>query len=521
MNAKKITNFYSELEKLATYNNDSMTEEEFVNNIIEIKADLKNKGMEIPEIFDLVRTKMDFRSGMQKYGGYQERREKLRENLYPIIDMYEQQILNKRITGEDLSLRELNNYLKSNDLQLKTKYGVISISNLETKSGGNGTVYFGKMSGINVAIKFLIKNTKEKLNRFLCEYGNVILKLSEKDGIVKMFFYDEIVINNNIYPIICMKKYENRLIYNENYTENEIIDIIKQILYATKSIHDVGIIHRDLKPDNILINGDRVYIADFGIAYYNPDLFEKTGHTREGERLANYDFSAPEQRNSKIPPAETMDIYAIGQITQWLVFGTTTKGTHRKNLYKKYNTMRMHFLDDIVDKCLNDNPKERYQKVDEILYEIEKYNSDKIQQNDSNIKIKMDLNEKSIDINELKEALKDVMNKICITYYGEYVEEKEKNFCMYSMMTDLEVMEFLETIPFNLKKLDFFDKVGFSKFVQSYNVQDIIDLEKDHFRILYELYELYEDIKKNFSDFQQAFIEYVKTRLNENFEVPF
>ena len=157
------------------------------------------------------------------------------------------------------------------------------------------------------------------------------------------------------------------MLYNENYSEDEIIDIVKQILNATKSIHDAGIIHRDLKPDNILISNDKIHIADFGIAYYNPDFFDKTGHTTESERLANYDFSAPEQRNSKVKPEKTMDIYAVGQIIQWLVFGVTTKGTHRKNLYNKYNTPRMHFLDGIVDKCLNDDPKERYQSINDIL----------------------------------------------------------------------------------------------------------------------------------------------------------
>ena len=201
MNAEKINNYYVELENIATYNRDPVISDvEFSKFLMEIKLDSKKEGFEMPEIFDLVRTKNDFRKNMQKYGVYQERRDKLREDLYPIMEIYEQKVLNSKIqtNSNKLSIREINNYLKINNLYLKTKYGKILISNLESKSGGNGTVYFGKMADVDVAIKFLINNSKEKLNRFLCEYGNVILKLSEKDGIVKMYFYDEMVINNNI-----------------------------------------------------------------------------------------------------------------------------------------------------------------------------------------------------------------------------------------------------------------------------------------------------------------------------------
>lgn len=517
MDANKMNIFYAELEKLATYNNESITEEDFIKNLLELKEDLSNE--KIPEIFELVRTKQDFRSKMQKYGGYQERREKLRENLYPIIERYEKEILNKEQGNVILSHKELNEYIRTNEMLLKTKYGVISIASLECKQGGNGVVFFGEMSDVEVAVKFLIKNTRDKLNRFLCEYGNVILKLGEHEGIVRMFFYDEIVINNHAYPMICMKKYASKLCYNETISEDEIINIVKQILLATKKVHDAGIVHRDLKPDNILIdNNGKINIADFGIAYYNPETFDKTGHTTEGERLGNYDFSAPEQRNSKTDPAETMDIYAIGQIIQWLVFGTTTRGTHRKRLYQKFNTPRMHFLDDIIDKCLNDDPRERYQKIDAILDEIEKYNSDKNDKKLSNVKINIESKENKEDIKELKEALKDIMNKICYSEYGQYNEEREKNFCLYMQLSNLDVLTFLETIPFNLEKLEFFDKVGFSQFVHEYNVYDIVQLEKNYFQILNELYE---KIKQKNPDSQQAFVEYVKTRLNENFELPF
>ena len=99
---------------------------------------------------------------------------------------------------------------------------------------------------------------------------------------------------------------------------------------------------------------------------YDPDNFALTGHTLNNDRLANYDFSAPEQRNAKYIPNATTDIYAFGQIIQWLVFVVSHKGTNRQKLTKKFNNKKVKELDKIVEKCLSNNPKDRYQNFEEI-----------------------------------------------------------------------------------------------------------------------------------------------------------
>ena len=65
-----------------------------------------------------------------------------------------------------------------------------------------------------------------------------------------------------------------------------------------------------------------------------------------------------------------MDIYAFGQIIHWLVYAETNKGTNRQKLYKKLKDKRIKMLDKVVDKCLSNNPNERYNSFEEIEYKI-------------------------------------------------------------------------------------------------------------------------------------------------------
>jgi len=391
---------------------------------------------------------------------------------------------------------------------LQTKYGLINFNSFNIKEGGNSIAIFGDFQGEKVAVKILVSDSLSKLNRFLCEFANVIIKLSDLKNVSKLYFYDTAIIRTNTLDIIVMKQYNDTLKYDENYTEEEIINIFKQIIDCMEEVHKRGIVHRDLKPQNILLdNNSNIVITDFGIAYYNPEIFDLTGHTTSGERLANFDFSPPEQRNSKENPSITMDIYAIGQIIQWLVFGQPHKGTNRRKLTEKYNTKRMKLLDEIVEKCLDNNPSNRYQNIQSIKEIIANYNAK------TREKI-VDTAKDDIQVNteEIKEKLIDILDNIC----GR--DKSSKKFEITEKITEKDTIEFLDNLNINLDKLQFFDTVPMSKFlgINSYNSEPI---DKKYF---IELEKLYKEIKTTYIELLPSSIEYIKVSINDNYyELPF
>ncbi|WP_158581500.1 serine/threonine-protein kinase [Actinomadura spongiicola] len=58
-----------------------------------------------------------------------------------------------------------------------------------------------------------------------------------------------------------------------------VAHIGRALLDALSTAHKAGIVHRDLKPSNVILDGDRVVLTDFGLAYSSGSAsLTKTGH---------------------------------------------------------------------------------------------------------------------------------------------------------------------------------------------------------------------------------------------------
>ncbi len=282
-----------------------------------------------------------------------------------------------RLDENTNAAKRISSFIKKNNKSITLTLG--EISNLEQiGQGGNGLVYAGIQNNQEVAIKFLVEDKQtSKLQRFKAEYFNINL-MEDRSNIVNYINYEEIHIEDDYsVPAIIMKRYDKSLKTLRNDTseinEKTFIKLFYFLINTLEKIHRNGIIHRDIKPENILVTKEIDFVlTDFGIASYNPELYALKAKTEKKERLANYEFSAPEQVKKGVIPASTMDIYALGQVCQWYVFGETHRGTNRSRITDVFKSEEAEVIEIVLNKCLYNNHEQRYQSVNEILEHIDK-----------------------------------------------------------------------------------------------------------------------------------------------------
>ena len=89
----------------------------------------------------------------------------------------------------------LSKYIKENH-GIPSSLGTIEITNITPLGeGGNGVVYEGTMNNAELAIKFLLNSSTQKLNRFKSEYLNTSYYSHILKNIVTYVHYDTLCID--------------------------------------------------------------------------------------------------------------------------------------------------------------------------------------------------------------------------------------------------------------------------------------------------------------------------------------
>lgn len=308
----------------------------------------------------------------QNLDSYQKRRDYIHDLYNPLLELLtqsEDNYINQEPTTEAPSLHTLSQFLKKNK-GFDCSFGHINVNVKDNLGqGGNGIVYKGTLQNSDVAIKFLVEYSSKKLERFKAEYLNISIVRNKLSNIINYIAYGELNANGAIFPYIIMEKYPTSLKKEKSHTDDITFDgtmkLFNSLCNALDSFEKQDIIHRDLKPDNILMDNEGNYIiSDFGIAHFS-DKYPIQGLTKKGERLANFEFAAPEQINGGNITYAT-DIYALFQIIYWYVFKETNRGTGGKHLYDVFQNLDAKYLDALLYKGISNSPEDRYQNISEI-----------------------------------------------------------------------------------------------------------------------------------------------------------
>ncbi len=204
-------------------------------------------------------------------------------------------------------------------------------------------------------------------------------KLSDDPEILRRFERESVVIaklsHPNIVHVIDKGRAGNRYYFVMEFVDGtslrEVIDsprvgivtkleMLAQVCKALEYAHKNGVIHRDIKPANILIDRQgNPRVADFGIAQIvgTPD----GEMTSSDVIMGTLSYMSPEQKVSSTNVDQTTDIYAMGVIIYEILCEKKPLG--RFKMPSELNSKIDDRYDDIVRKCLAQDPKDRYQSA--------------------------------------------------------------------------------------------------------------------------------------------------------------
>lgn len=155
---------------------------------------------------------------------------------------------------------------------------------------------------------------------------------------------------------------------------SDAIDIVTQILLATRFAHRRGIIHRDIKPHNVILDEEgRAKVTDFGIARAGASDMTLTGSI-----MGTAQYLSPEQAQGHAV-SESSDLYAVGVVLYELLTGTVPfEGDSAVTIALKQvsdvpalpserNPEVSPALDAVVMRALAKDPRQRFQSADEFI----------------------------------------------------------------------------------------------------------------------------------------------------------
>lgn len=177
-----------------------------------------------------------------------------------------------------------------------------------------------------------------------------LLQKHSPEGVPKI---QELIYDGNTYII---EEYINGTLLSKlNLSETKLYPILTSILHILHNLHQLDIIHRDIKADNIIITQEGTpVLLDFAIA-----KIDYHDGTIDEDIIGTIGNAAPEQFGLA-PTDRRSDLFSFGRMCHNLL-----------SSMKKPHTAQRKLWEEIIVRCTNFDPEQRFQSANEILDRLE------------------------------------------------------------------------------------------------------------------------------------------------------
>ena len=255
----------------------------------------------------------------------------------------------------------------------------------EIGHGGMATVHLARdlRHGRTVAIKVLRPDLAQAVGgaRFLREINIAaqlqsphilpLLDSGEADGLL---YY--------VMPYIEGDSLRGLLAKRGAMAPSEAMRLVRDVVDGLAHAHRAGVLHRDIKPDNVMIADRHALLVDFGVAKAMSDATKQHDLTSIGFSLGTPAYMAPEQAAADPNIDHRADIYSVGVMAYEMLAGAppftgapqSVMAAHISKAPEPLLAVKPGVppaIAQIVMRCLEKDPAQRYQTADALLQAIE------------------------------------------------------------------------------------------------------------------------------------------------------
>jgi tetratricopeptide (TPR) repeat protein len=189
----------------------------------------------------------------------------------------------------------------------------------EAGVGGMGAVYAAHDTALDrkVALKLMARGRSPGAVARLLSEASVMARLNHPNVVT---VYDAGIVDDE--PFLAMELVEGQTLAAWRTPERTVRQIVNAMAAAARGLaagHAAGIVHRDVKPQNILIDGSRVRVTDFGLSAPST----AAGTSSDDERISGTPgYMAPEQWAGRAVDPRT-DVFGFCATLYKLLYGVT------------------------------------------------------------------------------------------------------------------------------------------------------------------------------------------------------